>query len=62
MAKYNYKANPESPLGEAELTVKQGESVVFMAAHPQNNSWWMVQNQEAAEGYLPASYMMVRHS
>ena len=30
MAKYNYKANPESPLGEAELTVKKGESVVLI--------------------------------
>ena len=57
--KYSYKANPESPLGQKELTVKQGETLLFMGVCDDNEMWWKVAREEG-EGFVPASYVEVQ--
>lgn len=58
-AKYSYKANPESPLGQTELSVKQGQELVFLETCADNEMWWRVQTTEdqPQEGFVPASYV-----
>lgn len=56
LAKYSYKANKDSPLG-TELSVNQGDKVVFVSVHPSNSHWVLAQAEEG-EGYLPTKYLM----
>lgn len=57
VAKYSYKANPNSPL-ENELTVTQKDKLKFIEVHEMNEQWWKVQNDAGQEGYIPATYCM----
>ena len=59
MAKYNYKANPNSPLGEPELSLSQGQKVSLLQKHASNDQWWKVRADDGSEGYVPATYVMV---
>ena len=58
LAKFNYKKNPGSPLG-AELNLKQGEKLVYLEVHADNEHWWLAENNDGEVGYVPAGYMMV---
>ena len=58
MAKFSYKANPNSPLGK-ELSCTQKDKLTFISCHPKNEAWWVTENQEGEQGYVPASYMLV---
>lgn len=60
VSKYNYKANPNSPMGE-ELSLKQGERLKFVSAPSSNPHWWIGRNESGKEGIIPASYMHVRN-
>ncbi|KAK3581357.1 hypothetical protein CHS0354_016200 [Potamilus streckersoni] len=60
LVKYKYAANPNSPLGSNELSIKQKDIVYFICQHPSNSHWIKVHNPEdGQEGYVPASYVMV---
>ncbi|KAL3861600.1 hypothetical protein ACJMK2_007626 [Sinanodonta woodiana] len=60
LVKYKYDANPNSPLGNKELSVKHKDHVHFICLHPSNGHWIKVRNPEDGdEGYIPASYVMV---
>ncbi|XP_041483009.1 uncharacterized protein LOC121429835 isoform X1 [Lytechinus variegatus] len=59
-AKYSYKANLDSPLGEKELTVKQGQELVFVETCKDNDMWWKVQTKDGDEkGFVPSTYLEV---
>ncbi|XP_072034371.1 uncharacterized protein [Amphiura filiformis] len=58
LAKYTYKANPNSPLGEPELPLTQGQKVALIAKHPNNDQWWKVRADDGNQGYIPATYVM----
>lgn len=59
-AKFSYKANPDSPLGEKELTMKQGQNLVYLETSKDNEIWWKVQTKDGSEqGFVPSSYMEV---
>lgn len=55
LARYSYKSNPNSPLGK-ELNMKPGDRFVLKE---KAEMWWLVQNSEGEEGFVPASYMVV---
>ncbi|CAH1781489.1 unnamed protein product [Owenia fusiformis] len=59
LAKYNYKANKDSPLGETELSFKQKDNLMFLMVHPDNSHWWKCQNEQGMMGYVPGSYLYV---
>ena len=56
MAKYSYKANLHSPLGK-ELQLAQGDKLTFVGFH--DCHWWLAQNDNGHQGFVPAQYMMV---
>lgn len=58
MVKFTYNANPDSPLGEPELSVRQKDNVEFINYNPQNKMWCKVQIGNN-KGYVPSSYVMV---
>ncbi|XP_071501875.1 uncharacterized protein [Diadema antillarum] len=60
-AKYSYKANLCSPLGQKELSLKQGQKVVFVERCGDNDLWVKVRTEDddKEEGFVPASYMEV---
>ncbi|XP_071838793.1 uncharacterized protein [Apostichopus japonicus] len=57
IAKFNYKANPNSPLGEAEVDLKQGEFLTVMEKHKVNPIWWKVKLENGKQGFVPAKYV-----
>lgn len=58
IAKHNYDANPDSPLGR-ELTLRRMDQLVKISSHPHHDAWWLARNQKGDEGYIPATYVMV---
>ena len=61
MAKYTYKANPNSPLGQ-EASLKQGEKILILQEHPVTayaNDWVNVHTISGSKGYVPKSYVHV---
>ncbi|ELU11287.1 hypothetical protein CAPTEDRAFT_226089 [Capitella teleta] len=58
VAKFSYKANHDSPLGE-ELDAKQGQKMFFIEPHPENDHWWLAEDDDGNRGFVPASYMLV---
>ena len=59
LAKYKYTANPAKPGGFDELTITQGEKLVFSRPHPSNPFWWEAKSENGDIGFVPATYMMV---
>lgn len=57
LAKYSYKANTESPLGQTELDLTQKEEVVYIRRHPAEELWAFVRRSDGGEGYVPFSYL-----
>ncbi|XP_038050081.1 uncharacterized protein LOC119723478 [Patiria miniata] len=62
LAKYSYKANPESPLGFSELNIRQGQKLTLVEKHPTNEHWWKVRDETGAVGYVPANYMKIEEA
>lgn len=63
IAKYNYEANPNSPLGtNSELSLRRMEELVKIGCHPEQSIWWLARNEDGEEGYIPSSYVMVSPS
>lgn len=58
IAKHNYDANPDSPLGR-ELSIRRMDQLVKINSHPHHDAWWLARNQKGDEGYIPATYVMV---
>jgi hypothetical protein len=59
IAKFNYNANPSSPLGAGtELTIRQMEKMTMIASHRQQEFWWLVELDDGRKGYVPANYVM----
>lgn len=58
IVKFSYRANPDSPLGEPELTVQQKETATFICYHKENLLWSKIRREDGQEGYVPTSYIM----
>ena len=40
---YDYKKNPESPVGN-ELDVNEGDTLVYLMPNEDNEHWWLVED------------------
>lgn len=62
IAKYNYVANADSPLGKnTEIDLFQFDKMTMIAPHPEQEYWWLVEMDNGRRGYVPANYVMVCH-
>lgn len=57
IAKYSYKANQDSPLGEAELSLSVGQYVTLVEKHKDNDMWCKVINEGGETGFVPTKYL-----
>ena len=58
LATHRYKKNPDGPVGN-ELDLSEGETLVYLMKHDDNNHWWLAENGKGQVGYVPAAYLMI---
>ena len=45
LAKHRYKKNPDGPVGN-ELDLSEGETLVYLMKHNDNDHWWLAENEK----------------
>ena len=58
LATHSYKKNPNGPVGN-ELDLKEGDTLVYLMKHGDNESWWLADDVKGNLGYVPAAYLMI---
>ena len=58
LATHSYKKNPNGPVGN-ELDLKEGDTLVYLMEHDDNESWWLVEDVKGQVRYVPAAYLMI---
>ena len=58
LATHSYKKNPNGPVGN-ELDLMEGDTLVYLMEHDDNESWWLAEDVKGQVGYVPAAYIMV---
>ena len=58
LATHRYKKNPDGPVGN-ELDLSEGETLVYLMKHDDNEHWWLAENGKGQVGYVPAAYLMI---
>ena len=58
LATHSYKKNPNRPVGN-ELDLKEGDTLVYLMEHDDNESWWLAEDEKGQVGYVPAAYLMI---
>ena len=58
LATHRYEKNPDGPVGN-ELDVNEGDTVVYLMNHDDNEHWWLVEDGNGQVGYVPAGYLMI---
>ena len=58
LATHRYEKNPDGPVGN-ELDLNEGDTVVYLMKHDDNEHWWLVEDGEGQVGYVPAGYLMI---
>ena len=53
LATHNYTKNPSGPVGN-ELDLMEGDTLVYLMEHDDNDSWWLA-GCEGAGGICPSS-------
>lgn len=62
IVKYSYQSNPDQPGGFPELSVKQGQKVIFLNVHEHETLWWNIRDVNSGKcGYIPGPYLMLGH-
>ena len=54
LATHSYKKNPNVPVGN-ELDLEEGDTLVYLMEHDDNESWWLAEDVKGHVGYMPAS-------
>ena len=57
-ATHNYTKNPSGPVGN-ELDLMEGDTLVYLMEHDDNESWWLAEDVKGQVGYVPAAYLMI---
>ena len=52
LATHGYKKNPGGPVGN-ELDLNEGDTVVYLMKHDDNEQWWLVEDGKGHVGYVP---------
>ena len=55
---HGYEKNPDGPVGN-ELDLNEGDTVVYLMKHDDNEHWWLVEDGKGQVGYVPAAYLMI---
>ena len=58
LATHNYTKNPSGPVGN-ELDLMEGDTLVYLMEHDDNESWWLAEDVNGQVGYVPAAYLMI---
>ena len=58
LAMHSYKKNPNGPVGN-ELDLTEGDTLVYLIEHDDNESWWLAEDVKGQVGYVPAAYIMI---
>ena len=58
MQRNSYKKNSNGPVGN-ELDLKEGDTLVYLMEHDDNESWWLTEDVKGQLGYVPAAYLMI---
>ena len=58
LATHRYKKNPNGPVGN-ELDLEEGDTLVYLMEHDDNESWWLAEDVKGQVGYVPAAYLMI---
>ena len=58
LATHSYKKNPNGPVGH-ELDLEEGDTLVYLMEHDDNESWWLAEDVKGQVGYVPAAYLMI---
>ncbi|XP_046860254.1 uncharacterized protein LOC124453483 [Xenia sp. Carnegie-2017] len=54
--------NPDQLGGFPELSIKQGQKVIFLNVHEHETLWWNIRDVNSGKcGYIPGSYLMLGH-
>ena len=43
----------------ATLDLKEGDTLVYLMEHDENESWWLAEDVKGQVGYVPAEYLMI---
>ena len=58
LATYGYEKNPDGPVGN-ELYLNEGDTVVYLMKHDDNEHWWLVEDGKGQVRYVPSAYLMI---
>ena len=58
LATHGYKKNPDGPVGN-ELDLNEGDTVVYLMKHDDNEHGWLVEDGKGHVGYVPVAYFMI---
>ena len=58
LATHGYKKNPDGPVVN-ELDLNEGDTVVYLMKHVDNEHWWLVEYVNRQVGYVPVAYLMI---
>ena len=58
LATHIYQKNPDGPVGN-ELDLSEGETLVYLMKHDDNEHWWLTENGKGQVGHVPAAYLMI---
>ena len=58
LATHKYTKNPSGPVGN-ELDLVEGDTLVYLMEHDDNESWWLAEDVKGQVGYVPAAYLMI---
>ena len=58
LATHSYKKNTNGPVGN-ELDLKEGDTLVNLMEHDDNESWWLAEDVKGQVGYVPVAYLMI---
>ena len=53
-----YQKNPDGPVGN-ELDLREGETLVYLMKHDDNEQSWLTENGKGQVEYVPAAYLMI---
>ena len=42
-----------------ELDLNEGDTVVYLMKHDDNEHWWLVEDGKGQVGYVPVAYLMI---
>ena len=58
LATHSYRKNLDGPVGN-ELDLNEGDTLVYLMQHDDNEHWWLAEDGKGQVGYVPSAYLMI---